>query len=665
MWLRCWRRCSPENQTGHSCPRRSCRASPPVSGGVYTRTRGSASATCRVRTSRWRAPLRPLRCGRRPQSHYRGLAASAGCGPVPLIAVAAVVAAAARFLAVSPESPTTIRFMVSPPTGMRLATGVGTNVAISPDGRYVVLPLTDAVGQATLVVRALDDDTLRELPGTNGASLPFWAPDSRGIAFFANGELKRTDRNGAPVQTVGDAPVAQGGAWAPDGTFLVGATTGPLRRMPVNGGALVEMTHLDQSLKESSHRHPMMLPDGRHFLYLTAGVQPGGSVFAGSLDDDSKTLILASDSNADYLGGYLLFTRGGTLLAQRFDPAGLRVSGDPVAVARDIWFNPTVARASFAGANGTLVFRMAAPSAPTQLTWLDRSGREVEKVGEPADQANLELSPDGTRLVLSIFDPAKQTRDLWVQDLKRGVRTRFTFGPNEDLGASWSPDGQRLIFSSVRTDVLDLFSQAADGSGSEELVFESTDNKYPGSWSNDGQFLLFHTGNARSRTGNDVWVLPMGQAQKPRVFLGGAFNETAGRFSPDGRWVSYQSAESGRAEVYVVPYPGPGGKWQVSADGGGSARWNPNGRELLYLSNSGTAIMSVTVDGTGTAFQAATPQKLFEARFRNENYRGYGNGSVFVISPDGQRILANLQTNAPTAPDAITVVTNWTSLLRP
>jgi Tol biopolymer transport system component len=306
---------------------------------------------------------------------------------------------------------------------------------------------------------------------------------------------------------------------------------------------------------------------------------------------------------------------------------------------------------------------VAVPSAPTQLTYLDRSGREIGKVGEPADQTSLELSPDGTRLLLSIFDPARQTRDLWIQDLKRGVRTRFTFGPNEDLAAVWSPDGQRLVFSSVRSDALDLFSQPADGAGAEELVAESTDNKYPNSWSNDGQLLLFHTGNARSRTGNDVWVLPLGQQQKPRVFLGGTFNETGGRFSPDGRWVSYQSGESGRAEVYVVPYPGPGGKWQISVGGGFAPRWNPNGRELLYQS-TGTTIMSVTVDGSGTAFLASTPQKLFETRLRNENYRGYGVGSAYDISPDGQRILANLMTNAPTAPDAVTVVTNWTSLLR-
>jgi Tol biopolymer transport system component len=588
-----------------------------------------------------------------------------------LAGVVVLAVAAVRLSSPSPVAPDTTRFTVSPPSGRSLGSGVGANIAISPDGKYAVFTIDSGAGGAiTLALRALDDDTVRELPGTTGAALPFWAPDSRSIAFFASNlsQLRRTDRDGGPVQTIADVPGAQGGTWAPDGTIVVGASVGPLRRVSATGGTVSEVTVLDPSLKETSHRHPVMLPDGQHFLYFTARVDPGGSIFVGSLDDASKTLVVSdSDSHAQYADGYVLFARENTLLAQPFEPDSLGVSGDPVAVAQNIWINPTVARAGFSVSNtGTLTFRIGVPSAPTQLTWLDRSGRELGKVGEPNDQTSLELSPDGARAVVSIFDPARQTRDIWIQDLTRNVRTRLTFGAGEEFQAVWSPDSARVAFSSLRADVLDLYVKAADGSGAEDLLLTSNDNKYPTSWSPDGRTLLFNIGNARSRTGNDILTIPLEPQgpREPQVLISTQFNEQTARLSPDSRWLAYMSNESGRAEIYVAPYPGPGGKWQISTGGGGTVRWHPNGRELFYLTPGNTSLMSVPVDGSGAAFRAGTAVKLFDARFRNQNYRGYGVGNSYDISPDGTRILANLLTNAEAAPDVLTVVTNWTSLLR-
>ena len=365
------------------------------------------------------------------------------------------------------------------------------------------------------------------------------------------------------------------------------------------------------------------------------------------------------------MDGRLLFLRAATLLVQSFDPAKLAVSGDAVAIARNVGFNPTVQRAFFGGSlDSTLVYRVTAPVPPSQLVWLDRSGRELEKIGEPADQIGIELSPDGQRVLLSVLDPVRQTRDLWVQDLARNVRSRFSFTPADEMTGIWSPDGTRILFSSIRSEVLDLFVKAADGSGAEEKVVESGDNKYPTNWSRDGRILLYHTGNARSRTGNDIWVLPMGSpGEQPRVLLGSAFNEQNARVSPDGRWVAYQLNESGRGEIYVMPFPGPGGKWQISTTGGTAPRWGHDGNELFYVANNATMLMRVAVNGRGSAFEVAIPEKLFDARFRNENYRGYGLGTPYDISPDGRRILANLQTVQPVAPDELTVITNWTSLL--
>jgi Tol biopolymer transport system component len=585
---------------------------------------------------------------------------------VAIVAAASLLLAFVHFSEAPPVPPPGIRFSVSPPPGMTLATGVVTGGgAISPDGQRIVFPTARRGGATRLGLRRFDTDEAQELSGTDGAIGAFWSPDSRFVGFLAGGKLQRIDISGSPPQVVCDATGFAGGTWNRDGVIVFALGNGPLMRVSASGGTPTPVTALDESKQEASHRHPWFLPDGNHFLYTAASSSADNSIYVGSLDGRTKALVTNSDAQAAYADGYVLFVRESTLLAQRFDAARLEKSGDPVVVSRDVANSPSSAIGDFSvSTTGVLAFRRGSTGAPTDLVWVDRAGRRLETVGEPADQTAMELSPDGRRVALSVFDASKRARDIWIHDFARAVRTRFTFNQGDDWASVWSPDGRFLVFSANQSGLLDLYRKATDGAGAEEPLSKSVgNNRYVSSWSADGRFLLYSTGRTRSQTGNDIWVVPQTDKQEPRPFLQTRFNETDGVFSPDGRWVAYQSDESGPEEIAVVPFPGPGGKWQVSTAGGEQPRWGPDGRELFFIEGS-RKLMAATVDGSGAALQLGPVRMLFEAHFRSDNYLGYGEGSVYDVSPDGRRFLINVVGSEQPAQTPITVVTNWTSLLK-
>ncbi len=365
---------------------------------------------------------------------------------------------------------------------------------------------------------------------------------------------------------------------------------------------------------------------------------------------------------AVYADGHILFTREGTLLAQSFDSRRLVTDGDPVVIATDITVQGNRAAMFSVSRSGLLVVRSASLP-PTQLTVVDRGGgRRLRTVGEPADMTEVALSPDDTRAVVSIRDPSKQTRDLWVQDLVRDVRTRLTFDPGDDQQPAWSPDGTRVLFSAARPARLDLYERMTDGSGSERQVFAFDSlrlNSYATSWSPDSRYILFYNGTVESPTGsNDIQVLATSGERAPRPFLQTRFSEEDGQFSPDGRWIAYKSNESGRYEVYVVPFPGPAGKWKVSTAGGETPRWRRDGKELFFL--SGTAMVSANVNGSGNTFAVGRSQRLFDAHLGDRDNVEHSYG-VFA---DGQRFLIALVAADQPAEAPIRVITNWTSLLQ-
>jgi eukaryotic-like serine/threonine-protein kinase len=565
-----------------------------------------------------------------------------------------------------PEQARAVRFTLFPPDKWSLAgtgavtTGATAPVMISPDGRQIAFVAANEEGKALLWVRSLDALTAQALAGTDGASAPFWSPDSRSLAFFAGGKLKKIDVSGAPPITLCDAPDNRGGTWNRDGLIVFAPTnTSVLQKVSASGGVPAAATVLGQG--ELGHIRPSFLPDGRHFLYSTIGPRAGlgGPIYLGSLDSaERKVLFNANSANALYTQGYLLFLRETTLVAQPFDARRLVLTGDAFPIAERIrTSNSTQPYGYFsASENGALVYQTGAETANSQLLWFDRTGKQIGPLGDPAVYNAVELSPDGKRASISITDDAGKGVDIWIYDVARGLRTRFTFGPSRASEAIWSPDGRRIVFNSRRKGSLDLYQKDSSGAGNEEMLLESNADKYPDSWSMDGNFLLYESlGSSRT---SDLFVLPLTGDRKPFPLLQTQFGGTGyGRISPDGRWVAYGSNESGRNEVYVAPFPGPGGKWQISTGGGTRPRWRHDGSEIFYLAPD-SKLMVASVSGKGAGFEVGAVKLLFPTRAV-----GFGGFYPYDVSADGQRFLINTtQEQATSSP--ITVVLNWTAGLK-
>jgi eukaryotic-like serine/threonine-protein kinase len=569
-----------------------------------------------------------------------------------------------------PPAAEVMRFQVPPPDKMNFA--FTAPPAVSPDGRllaFIANPDGGAFGQ--IWVHALNTLEAHALPGTEnaGGSL-FWSPDSRSLAFGvapAPLKLKRVDVAGGPPQTLceGSAGLLPTGAWSPDNVIIL--SRGGLARVPAAGGDCSPLTTLNSARGETFHRFPSFLPDGRHFVYLRVSSNPGtNGIYVGSLDakpeQQNTKRLLGAQSGAVYApapdgrGGHLLFVREGALMAQPFDANRLEVAGDSVPVAEQVGGAPTGVGAYFsASANGVLAYRTGLGFTGTlRLEWFDRQGKVLSTALDPAAYNTPALSPDGTRVAYRA-DPQGSNQDIWLHDVTRGTSTRFTFDPASDTTPVWSPDGSRIAFASDRDGGPNLYLKVATGAGNEELLFKSGEVKAPNDWSRDGRFLLFNSFN--QKTGSDLWVLPMTGDRKPVPYLQSQFNEINGRFSPDGRFVAYQSDASGADEIYIQPFPDPsGGKWMVSKEGGTVPRWRRDGKELFYLNRAGTNLMAVEVT-LSPSFRAGIPKVLFSVPT---------GPNMFDVTGDGQKFVkfatALASSNAPPAP--ITVVVNWQAGLK-
>jgi serine/threonine protein kinase/WD40 repeat protein len=536
---------------------------------------------------------------------------------------------------------------------------------LSPDGTKVVLVARDSSGRSILWIRSLDSLAAQPLSGTESSAFPFWSPDSRFVGFFADGKLKKIAVEGGPAQTLCDAPLSRGGSWGRDGTIVFSPVPdGPLYRVPASGGVAEAVTRFDPARGETSHRWPFFLPDGRRFLYLVASFGSGEErakmgVYSGSLDSKEEKFILPAKSTMAYSPpGYLLFLRERTLMAQAFDEKSLTVRGDAFPVADRIQYFPQTANTLFSVSNtGLLLYQSGSSQVLAQLTWLDRSGREVGSLGVPADLANPRISPDGKRVAVDVIDHQTGNMDIWIYPSSGGVATRVTSDPAIDGAPVWSPDGDRIAFMSLRKGHPDVYLRNASGAGSEECILQSDRAKYTADWSPDGRFLLLRVIDAKSNL--ELWGLPVAGDRKPFPFLKAAFGVSHGQFSPDGHWVAYASNESGKWEVFVAPFPGPGGNWKVSAAGGSEPRWRRDGRELFYLAPDGK-IMAVEVK-TSPTFEAGTATPLFQTRRRVT----VSSTDMFSydVSADGQRFLVSTDVGEVTS-SPLTMVLNWTAGLK-
>jgi Tol biopolymer transport system component len=559
------------------------------------------------------------------------------------LAIVALGVSFIHFRETPPETPV-LRATILPPDN---ATADYTNglglPALSPDGKRIVFGARAADGKTPLWVRSLDALTAQPLTGTEGATFPFWSPDSRFIAFFADGKLKKIDSTGGPALTLADATLGRGGSWSRDGVivFQPGNTPGgPLLRVSSAGGA-------SSPLKAAQGRLPWFLPDGRHFLYQ---VQPGNlAIRVGSLDGGESRMVTEAGSNALYAQGHILFLRDGTLMAQPFDPKRLMTTGEAIPVAEQIQavLNSGTVGVFSVSETGMLAYRTGGAFGGLQLTWFDRSGKQVAAVGEPANVIAFQFSPDRKSLAAAIQNGANT--DIWTYDVSRGLRTRLTFDPSVDSYPVWSPDGRSIAFGSNRKGHFDLYRKAANGAGAEELLYADNLDKYPTSWSANGKFLLYFTSKG-------LWVLPLMGAAKPFPFLQTPSREFFGQFSPDGRWVVYVSTESQGNEIYVAPFPGAAGKRQISTAGGLFARWRQDGKEIFYIGLD-RRLMAAEVTVLAGTFEVGQVRPLFGAVNMTQGV------SVYDVSADGQRFL--LRTFPEQKPgEPLTLVQNWTAGLK-
>jgi len=562
-----------------------------------------------------------------------GLAAAA--------AVAAVILGIG-FVRRTPARPRLIRFEIANPEGITTIDAP----RISPDGRHLAFNAIDSSGKSRIWVRALNALAAQPLTGTEGTTRPFWSPDSRFIAFFAEGKLKKIEVSGGPAQKICDAPRGSDGSWSSEGVILYdGTAIDPIYRVSAAGGAPVVAVKAEASRKETQVAWPEFLPDGRHFLYMATGQKADDNAYRiGSLDSNETTLLAPAQTLVTYSPpGYLLFVRDKTLVAQPFDAKALKTTGEPVPLAEHIGTD-SVGLARFSvSRDGTLVYRTG--ESGDKFIWVDRSGKEGETVGDPGDYHNPAFAPGGDRLAFDLGDPRSGKPDIWVRDLKRGVSSRFTFGVGNAFCPLWSPDGRRMAYTVGD----DLFEKGVEGQGEEKPLLKSDELKFACDWSRDGRYIAFCSQG--KETGWDIWVLPTFGDLKPVPFLKTQFLELMPVFSPDGRFLAYQSNESGRQEVYVQSFPGPGGKWQISTAGGTEPHWRADGRELYYRA-PGQKVMAVDVQ-TGNGVTAGTPQLLFQGRFDMSLAR-----SRFLPTADGRRFL----TVAPLGREAMTpttVVLNW------
>jgi serine/threonine protein kinase len=572
---------------------------------------------------------------------------------VPLVLIGA--AAGAAVLSFWSPQPNALP-AAAPQTRFEVATPELTDavtLALSPDGQSIVFEGV-ADNRSQLWLHSLSSLTSRPLPGTEAASFPFWSPSNRSIGFFADGKLKRMDLDTDLVRVLADASIGRGGAWGSDGRIVFApGTNDPLISVSELGGETRRLTEL--AATQAGHRFPQFLPDGEHLFYYVTGSPESRGVVLAARDGNAQRLFDA-DTAAVFGAEHLFFSRQGALYAQRFDAVRRELVGAAVTLPDQVEDDSTVyTLALSASSTGSIAYRTASSVGGRQFTWFDRTGSVVGRTGDASEALSPSMSPDGRTLAFSRAVNGNQ--DIWLMDIASGNITRFTFDPGIDFVPLWSPDGSRILFSSNRSGVFDLYEKPASGAGTEELVLDSDQNKFAVDWAASGDHVLYVSNDAE--LSYDIWALPRwdrGERAEPFTVVRTRAEERDAQFSPDGNWIAYQSNESGRLEIYAQPFRGTARR-QISREGGAQVRWRSDAAELYYLSLDGT-LMSVPLrfDADGAAVEAGAPEALFGTRMG----RGVqtSNRQQYVSSPDGTRFLMS-STVDDASRSAITVVLNW------
>jgi len=534
------------------------------------------------------------------------------------------------------------------------------DVALSPNGHTVaVVGYLESARKNAIWIYELGSQRARSLTDTEGATYPFWSPDGQSLGFFSDGKLKKVDLSSGSLQIICDAPSGRGGTWNKDGVivFTPDAALGKgLYRVSASGGTATQISQPDVNRGENSHRWPMFMPDGTHFLYMAAdftGRKGVDAIFVGALGSKEKQFVVEASANAAYAPpGYLLFPRGKTLFGQRFDLKRLALTGEATAVLADIQYQGQVKRAVFdVSDTGLLVAQTGEGVALSQLVWYDRKGKELGTAGKPDVYGNVSIAPNGRSVAVDKTDTGSLYNDIWTYDLQRDSAKRLTFGSGFRSMPIWSPDATRLVFTFNRRESgTDLDIKNSDGAQEEKSIVSDDFTKYANDWSRDGKYILY-------TRGEDLCFTTIPEL-KSGLFLKAVSALRNGQFSFDGKWVAYASNETGKWEIYVTSFPDAHGKWQVSTGGGEQPRWRGDGTELFYLSLDGK-MMAVPVT-VGATFDTGSSVALFQATPRQPVSRT--DLFVYDVSRDGQRFLINTQVKQEQS-QPMTVVLNWPAKL--
>ncbi len=555
-----------------------------------------------------------------------------------------------------------VRLAFVPPENLAFDNGLFDYVIVSPDGQKLVFTCRSADGKRQLWVRPLDATEAHPLPGTDDPLEPFWSPDSRSLGFGSQGKLKRVDLAGGRPQTLCDATFFSGGSWSRAGVIIYApGFNSALFQIPATGGEPTPVTSLVPARKEAAHRNPCFMPDGRHFLYRIIGRENESSVFAGSLDSKEVKQVLTDDAPAVYAPpGWLLFVRNGALLAQSFDAEHLELKSEAIPITRPTNFAEVTGLPFSVSENGVLIWQ-GDRLRDYQLVWFDRAGKQVGTVGPPIKVTTAHtprFSPDGKRVAISRMDLQTRNRDIWAIDLVRNSPLRLTSDPGIDQIPIWSPDGNRVVFESVRG-VRGLYRKSASGEGTEELLLKS--GVLSTDWSADGRFILYS--RTAEKTRQDVWVMPLFGDRQPYLLLNSEFDEYHAQLSPDGHWLAYASDESGNYEIYVQPFTANGklggNKQRISTSGGKHPRFRRDGRELFYVAADGQ-MMAVALKPGGATFEFETPKALFKTRMLTGLLQ---SGIEYDVTADGQRFLIGTMVGEANA-TPVSVILNWTAGLK-
>ncbi len=581
--------------------------------------------------------------------------------PAVIAAVMTAVAGLLYFRGSSSELPS-IQALITSPKGTNFHSfGQWSGpVTVSPDGRMLAFVSATPEGKTALYLRPLDARTAAVLPGTEGAFYPFWSYDSKWIAFFSTttGKLRKIDIAGNPPVTICDAPNSRGGAWGSKDVIVFSPGPGhPLSAVSSSGGTPVVITQIDTTRKEYSQRWPQFLPDGKHFIYFSRtsslGTEAeGDAIIAASIDGGPSKLVLSSASNAVYASGYLLYMRSSSVLAQRFDPGDFSLTGEAVSIAEGVINDPGFSLGVFSSSqNGILAYQTGVGLSGARMVIVDLQGKVLNYVDDIIEHLWVRISPDGRRIVMGIFEPKSRTNNIWMYDLSRESRTRFTSGLAVDFNPVWSPDGKSIGITTIDGKLYRVHTRPSGGGGNDEVLAESPNYLAVTDWSPDGTALCVTEVSASAQT--DIAIVTFDKEKKPRDFIHTAYNESHGRFSPDGRWIAYSSDETGQSEIYLRQYPGPGTAIKVSTAGGENPVWRRDGRELFYVSRDNKMI-AAEMRISGSSVEIGAVRTLFTRT---------PTMSEYDVFPDGKRFLIN-RLIEPTETDPVTIVVNWTKQLK-